>query len=226
MRKIETKKSKNLLLVFRFAVLNLLILGCAANSTVGSQIEQSPGVEHPETAGFRVVTREQISPPVAAYNFSLIDQSGEIVSLEELEGSVVMISFLYTHCPEACPLVAANFRSVQDQLITDIDSRELIQVLVTTDPDRDDPDRLRRYTEALGGQWYFLTGSTEDLQKVWDGYSIYHEIRDRTQEIVVFHSYKTFLIDRQGNLQYEFVGVWFPDDILPDIQYLLNQNEE
>lgn len=219
----STKRHRALLIVFLFSI---LVTACANSDQANIEIEQSPGVDHPETAGFRVVTREEIDPPIPAFNFSLTDQSGEIITLEDLSGSVVMISFLYTHCPEACPLVAANFLNVQEQLSQAVSNKELIQVLVTTDPERDTPDRLKRYTQALGGEWYFLTGDIEDVREVWDGYNIYHEIRDRTEEIVVFHSYRTYLIDHLGNLKFEFVGVWYPDDILPDLQIMLNQTEE
>ena len=213
-------------LAFALLLLTFLAVGCASVTSESVELEQSPGVEHPESAGFRVISREEIDPPVPAYNFSLTDQSGEQISLADLDGSVVMITFLYTHCPEACPLVAANFRSVQDQMINSIDSKELVQVLVTTDPERDTPERLIRYSQALGGDWYFLTGTMQDVQEVWDGYDIYREVKERTEEIVVFHSYKTYLIDQNGNLKFEFVGVWYPEDIIPDIQNMLNRNEE
>jgi protein SCO1/2 len=213
-------------LAISLLLLTFLAVGCASANSQSVELEQSPGVEHPESAGFRVISREEIDPPVPAYNFSLTDQSGEQISLADLDGSVVMITFLYTHCPEACPLVAANFRSVQDQMINSIDSKELVQVLVTTDPERDTPERLIRYSQALGGDWYFLTGTMQDVQEVWDGYDIYREVKERTEEIVVFHSYKTYLIDQNGNLKFEFVGVWYPEDIIPDIQNMLNRNEE
>jgi protein SCO1/2 len=201
---------------------SLLISACAP----ATQPEISPGVEYPEASGFRVISREEIDPPVPAFDFSLTDQTGETLTLKDLRGSVVMITFLYTHCPEACPLVAANFRNVQDQLSDVIDQKELVQVLVTTDPERDTPERLMRYSQALGGRWHFLTGTMQEVQEVWDGYDIYREVRERTEEIVVFHSYKTYLIDGEGNLKFEFVGVWYPDDILPDIEDLLNHSQE
>lgn len=230
-RRQKILKARNLTKQKSFLITIILLAafvgtGCSALNAGDSELEKSPGVEHPETAGFRVITREEIDPPVPAFEFSLTDQSGETINLVDMRGSVVMITFLYTHCPEACPLVAANFRNVQDQLSAAIDKKELIQVLVTTDPERDTPERLKRYSQALGGRWYFLTGNMQDVQEVWDGYEIYREVRERTEEIVVFHSYKTYLIDQEGNLKFEFVGVWYPDDILPDIQNMLNQTEE
>ena len=186
-------------------------------------VEQSPGVDHPETAGFRVITRTELENPKPAFNFELTDQNNSPVSLQDLRGQVVMITFIYTHCPEACPLVAANFVAVQNRLPEAIDSHQLALVLVTTDPARDTPDRLQKYTNALQGKWSFLTGSLEEVQTVWDGYDVYWEIKERTKEVVVYHSYKTYLIDQSGDIRFEFVGVWYPDDIIPDILKLIEE---
>lgn len=204
---------------------SFIISACGSDHEDFLSEEESPGVEHPDTAGFRVVTSEELDPPIPGFNFTLTDQNNELVSLEDLHGSVVMMTFIYTHCPEACPIVAANFRQVQNQMSEAIVQKDLILVLITTDPERDTPSRLKRYTQALGGDWYFLTGELETMQEVWDSYDIYWEIRDRTQEIVVFHSYKTYLIDQDGKIRFEFTGVWYPDDITPDIQILLNEGE-
>lgn len=183
----------------------------------------SPGVEHPDTAGFRVVTRTELNPPIPAFNFHLVDQYNAPISLEDLRGQVVMVTFIYTHCPEACPLVAANFKTVQNEMIEYVDNGDLTQVLITTDPERDTPERLLKYTNALDAQWHFLTSDLETLQEVWDNYDVYWEIKERTKEVVVYHSYKTYLIDKQGRIRYEYVGVWFPDDIIPDIKRLLSE---
>lgn len=207
----------------RLVFLVTITLGLAAcgPSSPDYTPDISPGVEHPDTAGFRVVTRSQLDAPIPAFNFELVNQDNDIVRLEDFRGQVVMIAFIYTHCPEACPLVAANFRSVQNELIHAVDQGSLAQVLITTDPARDTPARLLRYTNAMYAHWDFLTGDLDVLKEVWDRYDVYWEIKERTQEVVVFHSYKTYLIDKQGRIRYEFVGVWFPDDIIPDIELLL-----
>ena len=56
-----------------------------------------------------------------------------------------------------------------------------------------------------------------------DCYDIYWEKKDRNKEVAVFHSYKTYIIDREGQMRYEFIGVWFPSDIIPDLEYLINE---
>jgi protein SCO1 len=202
-------------------VIVLLSIYVYWNLNVKNSVDKSPGVEHPETAGFRVVTQTKFEDPKKAYNFTLIDQYGQDFSLSDLHGKMIMVSFVYTHCPEACPLVAANFKATSDQIKDEGLGDDFAQILITTDPENDSPERLLRYTKALGGDWYFLSGEVETLQKVWDEYSIYWEIKERTKEIVVYHSYKTYLIDQDGFIRYEFVGVWFPKDIIPSIKELL-----
>lgn len=207
-----------------FSLITLILTSCNSSNNNRSILnDESPGVKHPDTAGFRIIERIEYEEPISAYNFDLIDQNNSQITLGDLKGKVVMVGFIYTHCPEACPIVAANFKMVQNQLIEHIDSEDLVLVLITTDPENDTPERLLRYTKALNGNWHFLTGELEDLQKVWDGYDIYWEKKDRNKEVAVFHSYKTYIIDKEGKLRYEFIGVWFPDDIIPDLGYLISE---
>lgn len=211
--------------ILKFVILMVITFGLAACGPESDLYtnEVSPGVEHPDTAGFRVISRSELDPPTPGFNFELVNQNNEIVRLEDFRGQVVMITFIYTHCPEACPLVAANFRAVQNELMEEVEQGNLAQVLITTDPARDTPERLLRYTHAMDAQWDFLTGDLDVLKEVWDRYDIYWEIKERTKEVVVFHSYKTYLIDKDGLIRYEFVGVWYPDDIIPDVELLLSE---
>lgn len=206
-------------------ILGLFGLGlatCSPNS-IQEPIDQSPGVEHPDTAGFRVISRTEIAPPIPAFNFQLVNQNNDLVLMEDFRGQVVMMTFIYTHCPEACPLVAAHFKTVQNELIEAVNRGNLTQILITTDPENDTPERLLRYTQAFNAQWQFLTGDLDVLKEVWDNYDIYWEIKERSKEVVVFHSYKTYLIDQEGRIRYKYVGVWYPDDIIPDVQLLLSE---
>lgn len=77
-----------------------------------------------------------------------------------------------------------------------INQEDLILVLITTDSARDTPSRLKSYTQTMGGDWQFISRDVETMQEIWDSDDINGEIIDRTEEIVVFHSYKTYLIDQ------------------------------
>lgn len=204
-------------------------LGAAESRSHGShshptQIE-SPAIRHPEVSGLRVVTRQEVSPPTAAYNFRLTDHSGSLVSLKDLAGKVVLLSFVYTNCPEACPLLTSHYLTIQEGRLADAVARgDLALVFITTDPEQDTPQWLHEYTVGRGGNWLFLTGELAALEKVWDRYEIYREARRGLQEIVVYHSYKSYIIDDRGMFRYRYEGVWQPEDVVPDLRSVLKRS--
>ncbi|MBI4201622.1 MAG: SCO family protein [Chloroflexi bacterium] len=183
----------------------------------------SPAIAHPEISGLRAVTRERVDPPTPAYDFQLVDQFGQGASLQGLAGRVVLLSFIYTNCPEACPLLTAHYLNLQQRFGTALDSEALALVLVTTDPDHDTPQHLKYYTDGRGGRWLFLSGDLPALQATWDGYGIYREARPGLKEVVVYHTYKTALIDPKGMIHYVYQGVWQLEDVVGDIEELLNR---
>lgn len=183
--------------------------------------EQSPAVGRPEVAGKQVVSREKLDPPEPAPDFNLTNYTGERVSLNSLRGKVVMISFIYTRCPEACPLLTSAYLRLQREFQEEVDRGDLALVFITTDPDYDTPARLEKYTQSRGGKWYFLTGEEPDCQEVWRRYGIYREITERLRDVIVYHSYKIFLIDRNGMIRYRYIGIWSASDLIPDVREVL-----
>ncbi len=184
---------------------------------------QSPAVHHPEISGFRSVKRELVAQPWSAFNFQLTNYDGTPTGLTDLAGRVVLVSFTYTNCHEACPLLTEGYLMIQEKFPEQLKAQSLALVFITTDPERDTTDRLREYTMGRGAKWLFLTGSTQELKSVWDRYGIYWEIQKRLEEIVVYHSYKTFLIDERGDVRYQYEGVWQPADVMNDIETLLKE---
>lgn len=213
-----------------FVVL-LLLAGCGQTGAPpnayahGDHYSESPAVRRPDVSGMRVAVKEALEPPSPAYPFDLIAQSGSGVRLQDLEGKVVVLSFLYTNCPEACPLLTEHYLTLQRRFADALAQEELALVLVTTDPERDTPERLRAYTAGKGGKWLFLTGTEKTLQPVWEQFDVYRELRKELAEIVVYHSYKTFVIDKQSNIRLAYTGVWFPDDVAPELARLLQEHE-
>lgn len=191
------------------------------SSEPGKNADDSPGSSQLDLSGKRIVTREEVSPPAPAFNFRLTDQEGRRVSLEDLRGKLVLISFIYTNCPESCPLIPRQYLQVQRRFNEAVESGRLVLVLVTTDPETDTPDRLKRYTERLGGKWLFLTGNLNEMKEVWRGYEVYREVKERLREVVVYHSYKTYLIDGEGKVRFKYTGIWPVHEVVGDVEALL-----
>lgn len=108
-----------------------------------------------------------------ARDFTLTDGvSGDAITLSSLRGNVVALAFLYTHCPDVCPLTAAQFRAAQTQLGTD--AARVRFVAVSVDPDGDTPSAVKAFSLAhdLRDNWRYLIGPRSALQPVWSAYGV------------------------------------------------------
>lgn len=111
-------------------------------------------------------------PPDAETDFTLVDQTGHDFTLSSAKGKVVVLTFLYTHCTDVCPFIAAKLKRVQVLLGSDASKVEL--VAVTVDPQRDTVDRVAIYSQQFGlsESWHFLTGNESQLQPIWRAYYV------------------------------------------------------
>ena len=108
-----------------------------------------------------------------AADFELTDQFGEMRSLrEDFSGKVVVLTFLYTRCPDVCPIVANHLRDISSLL--EEDSSDTAIVVVSVDPVGDTVDSAFTYSERwqMGDAWTYLVGSEEALSPVWKAYYI------------------------------------------------------
>ncbi len=112
----------------------------------------------------------ELEPPREARDFELIDHNGNPYRLSDQRGRVVVLTFLYTSCTDVCPFVGAKLSRVSEKL--GADPQEVEFLVITTDPERDDVDRIARYSRKMGmsDRWHFLTGPQEKLQAIWEAY--------------------------------------------------------
>ncbi len=110
-----------------------------------------------------------ISGPVAG-DFTLTDQDGNNVTLSDYKGDVVVIMFIFTRCPDVCPVTTQNLDSVADELGSGMNGVTFLSVSV--DPEYDTPERLKAFTQKHGVNWPHLTGSFEDSEAVWENFGI------------------------------------------------------
>ena len=95
---------------------------------------------------------EQRLPTIgAAPDFALTSQDGAEVTLAALRGKVVAVTFIYTSCPDVCPMLTDKMARVQDELGPDFGSKVAF-VSITVDPERDTPEVLKGYAEAFERQ--------------------------------------------------------------------------
>ena len=99
-------------------------------------------------------------------NVPLVTHEGKTVRFFDdlIKGKVVAINFIYTTCPDVCPLETANLREVQE-ILGDQVGRDVFMYSITIDPETDTPEVLRKYMERfdVGPGWTFLTGKESDI---------------------------------------------------------------
>jgi protein SCO1/2 len=163
-----------------------------------------------------------LEPAAPAPDFTLRSDQGTLVRLHDWRGSVVLLYFGYTSCPDVCPTTLTELAHVRRQL--GALAQHLRVAFVTVDPERDTATRLHNFTRAFDPTFVGLTGPRKTLAKVWKAYGVYvqsHRVPGSSEGYVVDHSTTTFVIDAQGNLRLAISFGTPADDITHDLRLLL-----
>ncbi len=172
--------------------------------------------------------KEKYFQPVdkEAPDFTLQDADGRTIGSVDLRGKVVVLNFVYTNCPDVCPLHAERIAEIQE-MINQTPMRDLVRfVTITTDPKNDSPEVMRTYGRERGldpANWTFLTSGPErntatrelverfghKFTKEGDGYQV--------------HGVVTHVIDMEGRWRANFHGLKFqPTNLVMFINALTN----
>ena len=160
-----------------------------------------------------------------APDFTLLDTSGRSVRLSELRGHVVLISFIYTACSSACPLLTQRMALLRKRLTrAGVGAGQAEFLSITVDPSRDSSEALGRYAAHFGvasDGWRFLREEPERLQPVLAAYDEWTRAQPDGE---IDHPARLYLIDRKGNIR-EIYSLSFFDEqqAFRDIQALLNE---
>lgn len=97
-------------------------------------------------------------------NVALTNHLGETLHFFDdlIKDKVVVINFIYTTCPDVCPLETAQLTRVQ-KILGDRLGKDVFFYSITIDPENDTPEVLKEYRERYGAKWMFLTGDKQDI---------------------------------------------------------------
>lgn len=149
---------------------------------------------------------------VMAPDFDLTNQDGERISMRELRGKPVVVTFLYTTCEDTCPVQAQTVRGALDQL-----GHDLPAIAVAVDPPRDTPERARAFLseQRALGRIDFVLGSRRQLKPLWDGYFI------QPQSVTQEHNARFTLVDAKGFQRVGYPGAEAtPERLAHDLRIL------
>jgi protein SCO1/2 len=170
-----------------------------------------------------------LDPARPALDFNLPDQAGHAVTLSALRGKVVALTFLYTTCPDVCPLVTAKIREVTELLGK---RRQGVAFLaITVDPGRDTTAAVAQYSQRwnMSDRWQFLTGSEQELRPIWSYYWVGQlgppekVRRSPGAAYAVGHGSPVHLFDKRGQIRIVFDADFRPAAMAHDLETLLGE---
>lgn len=156
-----------------------------------------------------------------AKDFSLTDTDGNVRTLADFKGKVVVLFFGYAQCPDVCPTTMTEMAEVKQKLGADGDR---VQVLfVTVDPARDTPPVMKAYMGAFDPTFIALIPTPAQLATMAKDFKTYYKKVDGATptSYSMDHSAASYIYDPQGRLRlYARYGAGVPA-MVSDVQALL-----
>lgn len=153
-----------------------------------------------------------------AYRF--VAQDGRIRTFDQYRGKAVLLSFIYTRCPdrEICPAISGKYAYLQHHL----DPRNVQLVELTLDPSADSPVVLAAYGKRFGAdpaRWSLLTGEGAQIKNVLDSFGLDPLETDPGR---IIHGDALIILDRNGTIA-DLIPTsgWEPDDVIATVDNVL-----
>lgn len=153
----------------------------------------------------------------SAMDFSLNNWDGRTVSLKDLKGKVVVLTFSYAYCSARCPIITGRLYYLDKTMNAPGD---VVYLHMSVDPDNDTPERRKKYFNLYGidatkdGRWMFLSGQKNKMSEIWGFYGVTaKKVKDRRLPEKYYMQYdpKVVVIDSNGLIRYE-VGFDFSEE--------------
>jgi protein SCO1 len=196
----------------------VVIAGAAALLTVGCSSASQSKHKQAAQAGFDaqgVLSPVQAAPPLALRNYL-----GERVNIDSYRGKAVLVTFLYTHCPDVCPLITSNLRVAQNLMRPAVSSKAQI-IAISVDSHGDTPKAVAAFLarHEMTGRMLYLLGSTHELARVWQAWGVGSE-RDAKQPQFIDHSGLIYGITGSGKRLTLYTPSFQPSEIAHDVPLL------
>ena len=191
------------------------VAGCGSSD---KKTASKPVVEHKQ-ARFQGA---EATPPKPVPALDLRDSTGKRLNVADLRGKAVLVTFLYTHCPDVCPLITGNLHTAVKQL--GAKAGKLQVVAVSTDPKGDTPKTVKKFLAAhqMTGTMRYLIGSKKELGKTWKEWGIVAR-PDKADREQVEHSALIYGISASGKVTTLYPANFKPAQIVHDVPLLAAQ---
>ena len=199
-------------------VLLVLVAGAVALVAIGSPSNASAKREAARKQNLdaeALLTPVKQAPPLALRNYL-----GEPVNIDSYRGKAVLVTFLYTNCPDICPLITSNLRVALNLLGAKGDSKVQI-IAVSVDPKGDTPKAVASFLarHEMTGRMQYLIGSAKELAVVWKAWGVGSE-RDASQPQFVNHTGLVYGVTGSGKRLTVYPAEFRPAEIAHDVPLL------
>jgi len=186
------KQGLDLRVVLSLLVL-VLVAGGIALLAVGGSSGHTTTPQDRALAASGTLNPVSQAPPLALHNYL-----GEPVNIASYRGKAVFVTFLYTHCPDVCPLITSQLRVALGLMGPSVASKAEI-IAVSVDPRGDTRSAVAAFLARHGmtGRMFYLTGSARELAPVWSAWGVGSE-RDAQHPEFVNHSGLIYGITASG----------------------------
>ena len=200
---------------------SLLLASCGgsgANDPTGAAGMSSTGNIPARAGGRGSLEGPTLSRPAPAPALRLANYKGRNVSLGAYRGKAVLLTFIYTHCHNECPLIAADLHQALAML--GHRAREVQIVGVTTDPTGDTPASVSRFLaeHRMTGKMQYLIGGRPTLVPIWHRWHI--SAPKPNGQDVVSHTALVYGISATGKIMTAYPANFAPAEIAHDVPIL------
>jgi protein SCO1/2 len=203
-------------------LLPALIFACAAVVAAGCGGSSDSTTGGGSASGHGKFAGAEASPPKPAAPLELDNSLGEPVNLREYQGKAVLVTFIYTHCPDVCPLIVSHLKTAQAMLGPKADKLQI--VAVSTDPRGDNPKTVAAFLHDHGmtGRMQYLIGNKAELGHVWKEWNIVSHPAKAGRDLVE-HSALVYGIGADGKITTLYPANFSPSEIAHDVPLLEQQ---
>jgi len=192
---------------FVLAIFTLLIVSCT--NTDKNQVKHVLPFIGQADVEYKTVNGKDVADTVypKVPNFRYINQDSSWTQRSDFKGKILVVDFIFTHCPNICPIMTHNMKLVQ---MATIDLENQVEfVSFSIDPTNDTPSRFREYIKEMeinAPNWVFLTGDekkTYDLamNHLWVGVE-----KSKVKGENILHDNKVVLVDKEGYVRGMYAG--------------------
>jgi protein SCO1 len=194
-------------------------LACVAVVACGSSQTQTGSTASLSNLDVKLPAPAQLR--AATPQFALRDSTGKLIRLSQFRGTAVLLTFIYDHCPDTCPLIVANLHTALLKLGAAASKLQVIAISV--DPTGDTAATVRRFLAAheMTGRMEYLIGSFTELAPIWKAYGVQVQGSPETRE--VGHSAFLYGITASGSVLVVYPPTFDPAWVAHDAPLLARQ---